>query len=368
MFKSMVEKVALPLMIINREGRIIFTNQGFEKLTKFTGGELMGGNLQDVCAPYERNRYFFANLSLIKETTEFDLDLRSKGGRSFMANISFSPFFHQGREYLLLAIRDVTQKRVKEEQIREAEERYRKLFEEHIKLEAQLNRSSRLASMGELAAGIAHEINNPLGIILGFAQDILEEITGDHPLYESIKIIEQETARCGGVVKDLLDFARLKPPQITPVDLSELVRDSIRLLAPKIKKNKIAVKKAVEKGLPQIKADPQLMEQALLNVLLNAIQAMPYGGELSLKVGRIENSSPGKRHPRVRISIRDTGQGILPEHLDHIFDPFFTTKGSRGTGLGLPVCQRILEDHGGKIEVESKEDVGTTCHIYLPIE
>ena len=368
MLKAMVEKVTFPLIVIDLEGQIVFANKGSEEFTGYTRDELVGVNLRDLCPPYERSRYLFSGFSNIQKTTEIDIDLRRKGDRLFMANISFSPFEHRGVSYLLLAMRDVTVKRVQEGKIREEEERYRKLLAERNRLEDQLNRSSKLACLGELAAGIAHEINNPLGIILGFVQDILDEILEEDSFFESVKIIEQETTRCVGVVKNLLDFARLKPPQITVVDIVQLLEDSIALLMPQIKKNKIVVNRLLEQGLPSIKVDPQLIQQVFLNVMINAIQAMPYGGELSVGVNLVNDSPQEKKPCRVRITLSDTGQGISPENFSRIFDPFFTTKGSKGTGLGLCVCQRILEDHCGKIEVESEEQAGTVCSIYLPIQ
>lgn len=365
-FKSMFEKVSLPLLIINQEAQILFANKGLEDLTLFSRQELSGLNLGQLCAPYERNRYIFSHLAAIKESTEVDIDLRKKGGLSFMANISFSPFFHRGDFFLLLVVRDVTSRRVQEGRIREEEERYHKLLAERNHLENQLNRSNKLASLGELAAGIAHEINNPLGIILGFAQDILEELPADSPLVDSLKIIEQETSRSVEVVKTLLDFARLRPPQLSDNDLVQLLKDSLALLIPKIKQNKITVKKELARGLPPAKIDPQLIQQVFLNVLINAIQAMPSGGELYLDLEMAAEKKSDSRHPRLQVTVRDSGQGIAPEHLDRIFDPFFTTKGSKGTGLGLSVCQRILEDHCGRMEVQSRVGRGTTCTILLP--
>jgi PAS domain S-box-containing protein len=365
-FKSMFEKVPLPLLIITQEAQILFANKGLEDLTLFSRQELIGVNLGQLCAPYERNRYIFSHLAAIKDSTEVDIDLRKKGGLSFMANISFSPFFHRGDFFLLLVVRDVTTRRVQEGKIREEEERYHKLLAERNHLENQLNRSNKLASLGELAAGIAHEINNPLGIILGFAQDMLEDLQADSPLVESLKIIEQETSRTVEVVKNLLDFARLRPPQISDNDLVQLVKDSLALLMPKIKQNKITVKKELGRGLPPAKIDPQLIQQVFLNVLINAIQAMPLGGELSLELEMATEKSLNNRPPCLQMTIRDSGQGIAPEHLDRIFDPFFTTKGSKGTGLGLSICQRILEDHCGRMEVRSRVGKGTMCTILLP--
>ena len=366
MYKAMIEGVTLPMLVVDSDGRIIFANKGLEGFTGYSAGELVDADLQDLCAPHERNRFLFSNLSKIMETAEFDIDLRRKSGQSFMASITFAPFDHNGVPHLLLVLRDVTSKRVQEGKLRESEERYRKLLAERNELEVKLNRSIKLACLGELAAGIAHEVNNPLGIILGFAQDILDEIGEDNPLFESVKIIELETGRCVGVVKNLLDLARLKPPQITNINLIQLVEDSIALLMPRIKQNKIELKRSFDSDLPSIRVDPQQLQQALLNVMLNAIQAMPYGGELSVAIRLIRSSHPEKERSRVQIVIADTGPGIPEDDLCRIFDPFFSTKGSKGTGLGLAVCQRIVEDHCGKIEIESWQGVGARCTISLP--
>ena len=366
MFKSMVDRVGLPLMVVDREGRIVFGNWGLEQITGYRCDALLGLNVRLLCARYESDRYLFSTLSQIKKTTEVDIDFKKKDGRLFVASVSFSPFDHEGSHYLLLTVRDVTRERVQEGRTREEKERYRRLLEERNRLQDQLNRSSQLAFMGELAAGIAHEINNPLGIILGFVQDMQDDISEDHPLFESIKIIEQETTRCVDVVKDLLDFARSKPPERMQVDLLELLEDSVSLLIPHIKKNKIQIRRAYDTGFPSIEIDPHLIRQVLLNVMINAIQAMPRGGTLRLGLGRLRRQEPKEGPNWVEIIISDTGCGIPEKDLERVFDPFFTTKGGKGTGLGLSVCQRIMDDHHGKIEIESRAGTGTTCCLYFP--
>jgi two-component system NtrC family sensor kinase len=366
MFKNMFLTIPLPLAIIDEKGGIVLVNKGFEHLTGYTATNLLGANLRDLCAPYERGRFVFSNLARVSGVMEVEIDLKTKSGRSFMANVTLSPFLHKRKPLLLLVVRDITQRVVQEEKQREDQERYRKLLEERNTLEDQLKRSIKLASVGELAAGIAHEINNPLGIVLGFAQELLEEIPREDPSYESIRIIEQETARCAKVVKNLLDFARLKPPQISEVDIVRLLNSSVSLLLPKIKKNNISVKRYFQKKLPLLNVDPQLMQQVFLNVMINAIQAMPYGGELAVGVRSLTQPATQNGHKGVVVTISDTGHGIEPEYLERVFDPFFTTKGSKGTGLGLSVCQRIVEDHHGRIDIASSPESGTTCSIFLP--
>ncbi|MBI5551400.1 MAG: PAS domain S-box protein [Desulfobacterales bacterium] len=362
MYRILFEKATLPVLIIDAEGRILFANRGFEHLLGYAPGECLDLYLRDFCLPYERDRFIFSNLGKLAETMELDLDLKDKHGQSITANIILSPFERRTRPHLLLIFRDVTGKRTQEGQLRDSEERYRRLLAERDNLEAQLKRSIKLACLGELAAGIAHEVNNPLGIILGFSQDILDEIDQDHPLWESIKIIEQETARCVGVVQNLLELARPNPPQVMEVNLAQLVEDSVGLLLPRIKSNKIHVKYNLDDHPPAMRLDPQMIQQALLNLLINAIQSMPLGGELTLGLGHCAEPAESM----ICITITDTGHGIAAEHQSRIFEPFFSTKGSKGTGLGLAISQRIIENHGGRIEITSQEGAGTTCAVLLP--
>jgi len=365
----MAEGITLPVLIVAKDGRVVFANESAGKLTGYSPEELVGHGvpLGDLCAAYEAGRYILATLAEIRDTVYVDLDFKRKGGSVFMASTSFSPFVHEESRYLFVTLRDVTDRRVQEKKTRQDEERYRKLLQERNRLEAELKQSSKLAFMGELAAGIAHEINNPLGIILGFVQDILEEISENHPLFEPIRIIEQETARCADVVRELLDFARLKPPQRTNVDILEVLEDSVFLLTPQIKKNKLKVGKSYHQNIPYVEVDPGLIQQVFLNVLLNAIQAMPFGGNLKLGIGLEAFSKGGGNQCWVCVTISDTGHGIPNKIFGKIFDPFFTTKGGKGTGLGLPVCQRIMDDHLGRIQVQSQEGIGTTCRICLPV-
>ncbi|OEU83593.1 MAG: hypothetical protein BA873_03505 [Desulfobulbaceae bacterium C00003063] len=364
----MIEEARLPLLIVDSKGRIIFANKWLKKCMGYIRLEFLNNNLQNLCAPYEQNRYIFSCLPDIKRTTEVDIDLQQKNGEIFTANVSFAPFDYRQARHLLIIVRDVTSRRIREVKIREDEERYHRLLVERNMLQDQLHRSSKVAFMGELAAGIAHEINNPLGIILGFVQDILDEIPLNDPLIEPIKIIEQETARCVNVVKNLLDFARLKPPERIPVDIVELLESSIVLMTPRIKKNKVSIKRDFDMEPPSIKVDPQLVQQVFLNIMINAIQAMPDTGVLAFGIGIASKAQLHKPGDWIQITISDTGIGISEKDIHRVFDPFFTTKGSKGTGLGLSVCQRIMEDHKGKIEIENLKGAGTICSLYFPIK
>lgn len=227
-------------------------------------------------------------------------------------------------------------------------------------LERQLIESVKLASVGTLAAGVAHEINNPLSIILGFAQTMLNENPEDNRLHRDLKIIEQEATRCAKVVKDLLTFARPGRMEKSESNLIELMQTSVSLLRHFIRKNAISVHEEYDIHVPHVWIDAKKIQQVFINILLNAIEAMPGGGQLALKMDYQADTD------KVMIRISDTGQGIPEENLTRVFDPFFTTKLNKGTGLGLSICNSIIKEHLGTINVKSQIGSGTTFTIQLP--
>ena len=225
-------------------------------------------------------------------------------------------------------------------------------------LEAQLIESSRLASVGTLAAGVAHEINNPLCIILGFTQSLLEETDLNASTHDELKIIENETSRCAQVVQDLLTYAKPGPLKKEDADLPDLVRKSLGLLRYQMKKKEIRVSEKITNKIPKIGIDKNKIQQVVVNVLLNAVQASAMGGAIHISV----KASDGF----VSLEIRDSGEGISREDLKRIFDPFYSTKKSHGTGLGLSMSKTIVNDHGGSIEICSTPGKGTNTKISLP--
>jgi len=234
---------------------------------------------------------------------------------------------------------------------------------ESKKIEKQLIHSEKLACMGEIAANLSHEINNPLGIISGFVQRVLSKIKQDDEIYEEIKIVEQECLRCNRIVRDLLNFARPGHLQKNICDLRDVISSTIPLLGYKLKERKVHVLENFGEAPLYIKIDLNQFQQVLVNIFLNALHAMPEGG--NLYIGLKLNDDSGKK--KIELLIQDEGSGISPVYIDKIFDPFFSTKAEEGTGLGLSLAKRIIEAHGGKIFAKSELGKGTTIIIHLPV-
>ncbi len=228
----------------------------------------------------------------------------------------------------------------------------------------QLVQSAKLAAVGQLAAGVAHEINNPLTTISGFSELILGELPTESPLRNDLTMIRRESQRARDVVRRLLDFARQSGPHSEPADLNDVVRETVILMKNAAITKSVNVLELYAADLPWVRMDVNQIKQVVLNLLNNAVQAMPRGGTLTVATERYDLEAPG-----VRLRLADTGVGIPRENLDRIFEPFFTTKPpGEGTGLGLALSYSIVSDHGGKIEVNSVVNKGTTFVVWLPIE
>jgi len=243
---------------------------------------------------------------------------------------------------------------------RTLEDKVREKTEELKATQDQLIQSEKLTSLGKLAAGIAHEINNPLTSILINSHLIAEKLKSDDRFKENLELITDETARCSTIVKGLLEFSRQTQPEKRLTDVNKVVDKTLLLLRSEALAHKVRIHKALDSALPDIMIDGNKIEQVFTNVILNALEAMPTGGDLFIS-SRILSEDQ-----LVAVSFRDSGCGISQENIGKIFDPFFTTKERTGTGLGLSVSYGIVQQHGGRIEVQSQMEKGTTVTILLP--
>ena len=230
--------------------------------------------------------------------------------------------------------------------------------------QAQLVQSEKMSSLGKLAASVAHEINNPLAGILTYAK-LLVRLHEEGELTEkarescarNLRLVQRETERCSAIVRNLLDFARQRPPSLKDIDVSAVVEEALSLLSHRLRMQDVTLQKDLP-PMPLVKADFGQLRQSFVNIALNACEALNKGGTLTVTSRAVGNM--------VEVAIADTGPGIAPEHLSHILDPFFTTK-EKGTGLGLSVVYGLIDRHGGTLDIKSQVGQGTTVIVRLPV-
>ena len=227
-------------------------------------------------------------------------------------------------------------------------------------MEASLAQQGKMASLGVLSSGVAHEINNPLGVILGYAGYIEGKMTEDDPNYKYIHEIKRESKRCKKIVQDLLSYARTPRPSQELTDLNQLLTQIVDFAANHTDMRGVTIKTEFTPTLPAVMLDGDQMRQVAINLILNAGGAMPDGGSLIIRTTQVDAG-------HVRIAFTDSGCGIHAEFIEKIFEPFYTTK-ERGTGLGLAITRQIIERHHGRIDINSEPGKGTTVTVTLPVE
>jgi signal transduction histidine kinase len=269
----------------------------------------------------------------------------SRAGEQRTANIAVAPLL--SREFVpvgrIILVDDIT---------------------ERVSLEAQLAQADKLSSIGLLAAGVAHEINTPLAVISSYAQMLTKQLRGDARLAPVLEKITHQSFRAAEIANGLLNFSRTSTTEMKATNLNQVIRDTLSLLEHQFKTAQVNVELHLAEDLPPIQGNAGKLQQVFLNLLLNAKEAMPGGGDL-----RVATSVNG----HVEAIVSDSGSGIAPEHMKRIYDPFFTTKtmpapgAKRGTGLGLSVSYGIIQEHAGKIRVDSAPGRGTTFVMEFPM-
>jgi PAS domain S-box-containing protein len=300
-----------------------------------------------------------------------EVEGRRTNGNPVPLEVSAASTEVAGKPVHTLILRDVSERKRAEGELREtARAREQAITELQTKSEElrvttqQLWQAARLAGVGELAASIAHELNNPLGTVSLRVEGLLAKTPADDPRRKSLEIIEGEVERMAGLVANLLQFSRAGREQVSTVDVCEEINKTVELVQHHLRKRGIQVQLEFSRDAV-IHADRQQLRQVFLNLFTNAADAMPAGGRLIPRVRRGE--LPGNL-PAVVIEVADTGTGIPSSLLSRVFDPFFTTKEEgKGTGLGLAICKRIVAQHQGTLGIESQVDHGTTVRITLPV-
>jgi PAS domain S-box-containing protein len=335
---------------IAQDHKFVFVNPEFQKATGFSEDELVGRDPLSIAHPEDRERVRRNAVEMLKGNHIPAYELRAivKDGKVRWALETVTSVTYKGRRATLGNFIDITE-------LKQVEEKDRRLQQE-------LNRSARLASVGELAAGVAHEINNPLTGILGFSERLLRKSPSDTISHDMEKI-HSEARRAAKVVQNLLTFARQRESRKQPCDINDVLQRALELRAYELKADNIEVITDLSPDLPSTTADFQQLQEVFLNLILNAEQAM------------VETSGHGRlliktdlTNGNIGISFTDDGPGILPEYLEKLFTPFFTTRSERGgTGLGLSICHGIVTEHGGQIYARNNPDKGATFLVQLPV-
>jgi two-component system, NtrC family, sensor histidine kinase HydH len=261
----------------------------------------------------------------------------------------------------LLSQRQTNATRNLKKAVEERDESYDKLKHQAeilVQAEEQLRHADRLSALGKLSAGIAHEVRNPLASIKGTAEILSERFKPGDKEYEFVEILIKEVNRLDAVVVGFLDFAKPKPPELKSSKINDVILSVLKLTEHQISRSRINLRTQLEDFLPSVYIDPEQMKQVFLNLIINAIQAMPDGGVLE-----VESS---QNNSKIVCKLSDTGTGISKEQQENLFTPFYTSK-SKGTGLGLAIVYRILEGHNGEIKFTTGENKGTSFTISLPI-
>ena len=347
------------IVAINEEGTVSLINKKGCDVLGYTEKEIIGKNWFDLCVPEsdrkERKDIFQKVMAgEIDEAEDYENSIITKSGEERIIAWHNTTIRDEKGNIIgtLSSGEDITRRKQTEE---------------------ELIRSEKLASLGQLAASVAHEVNNPLAGILVYIKLLLkkykEKKLQTEKSEEQLLKMEKELVRTSRIIRNLLDFSRQSEPNIRPVEINKVVEAALQLVGHQISLENIELEKKLAVQLPLIRADFDKIQQVLINIIMNAIQAMPDGGSLTITTSVADGIEIGEaRKKTVRIEIKDTGLGISKENLGKLFTPFFTTKEKgKGVGLGLPVVHGIIEQHKGKIEVNSELGVGTTFTIYLEV-
>jgi PAS domain S-box-containing protein len=339
------------------DGIIVTWNAGAERIFGYSAGEMVGRHIS-LLAPPERPSEVPAILERIKQgerVDHFETMRIRKDGRRIDVSVTIS------------AIKDAAGKILGASAIKRDITEQKRATEEVRAMTQQLWQAAKLASVGELAASIAHELNNPLATVCLRVESVLARTPADDPRRRALEIVDQEARRMGELVANLLQFSRRSDGQVSTVDIGQELTRAVDLVHHHLRKRLISVVVDFAPDTPMIFADRQKLRQVFLNLLTNASDSMPHGGTLTLHTAPATLGS--ECTTAVQIELEDTGTGIAAENLERIMEPFFTTKEEgKGTGLGLAICRRVVQEHRGTILIVSEVGKGTTVRLVLPVK
>jgi PAS domain S-box-containing protein len=342
--ENIVESINVGVFAADLQDKIESWNSQMEAMYSLQRADAIGKPIRDVLPPMFCDEFFRVRDNPGIHNL-YKYRLGTTAGDTRVVNVAIAPLISKDFTMVgrLVIVDDIT---------------------ERIGLETQLAQADKMSSIGLLAAGVAHEVNTPLAVISSYAQLLAKQLQGDEKRSELLDKITKQTFRASEIVNNLLNFSRTSGTEFGNVDLNRIIRDTLALLEHQFKTARIRVVGEMQPSLPEIHGNQGKLQQVFLNLFLNAKDAMPHGGTLTVRT----TADHG-----VRVYVIDTGSGIAPEHIHRIYDPFFTTKtrpkqgGSGGTGLGLSVTYGIIQEHAGKIRVESNPGEGTSFFMEFPM-
>ena len=342
--ENIVESINVGVMALDMEDRIESWNAQMEVMYAMPRWQALTQSVRNVFPP-EFVEEFYRVRQNAGINNLYKFRLQTPAGETRTVNVAIAPLVTRKFQVIgrLVIMDDIT---------------------ERVELESQLSQADKLSSIGLLAAGVAHEVNTPLAVISSYTQMLAKQLQGDPQKSGLLEKITRQTFRASEIVNNLLNFSRTSGTEFADVDINKVITDTLALLEHQFKTSKIQVHSELTQSISTIQGNAGRLQQVFLNLFLNAKDAMPSGGQLSVATSNGE---------MVSVRVSDTGSGIAPEHIQRIYDPFFTTKTSpkegqsRGTGLGLSVTYGIIQEHAGKIRVESNPEAGTTFALDFPL-
>ncbi|MGA8184323.1 MAG: ATP-binding protein, partial [Terriglobia bacterium] len=337
--ENIIESIDAGIVAWNPEQTIESWNSSMERLYGTSSDEAEGKRLGDVFPPelisqLPRHSEPYRSLNLYK------FRLKNAVGRSLIVNLSTVPLLGKDDQVIgrLLIMNDLT---------------------DRVELEDQLVQAEKLSSIGVLAAGVAHEVNTPLAVITSQLQMLMRQLPSDDPHSTVLDRVVKQGFRASEIINNLLKFSRVSGSERVELELNKVIQETLLLVAPVLRSAKISIQTDLDSDLPAIHGNGGKLQQVFMNLVMNARDAMPYGGDLTVTTRAVDST--------VCVEIADSGVGISPENLRRIFDPFFTTKATnRGTGLGLAVSYGIIREHSGKIYVDSSVGSGASFRLEFP--
>jgi PAS domain S-box-containing protein len=361
-YRILFESVPVGIGLSTPQGRGLAANAALCRMTGYSVPEFQQMDVAEMYRqPADRTRLLerFRRDGFVRG---FETQLKRRDGSLYWARLTVTPFTLAGERVFLTVAEDISERVQAEEAMKEYSERLEERVEERTRelqaAQEQLVRREKLATLGQLAGGVGHELRNPLGAIKNAAY-LLDMILQDPEpdVAETLQILEQEVGTCNHIISSLLDYAQPRLPALCPVDLGRLVQET---LARQSIPQKVAVVTHLDEPLPEALADPDQLRLVVDNIIRNAVQAMPQGGRLEIGAALLPAGD------EVRLAFHDTGVGIAPAQLARMFEPLFTTK-ARGIGLGLALSKQLVSGMGGSIEVESEAGQGSTFTVRLPL-